>query len=97
MAVVHTAMFDAMNAVQPRYRAFRFDGTAPQGANADAAAAAHTALVKLFRAARASTNRWPALGAIPPELRATAARPWASPWPRALVRVVEDRVGVPTQ
>lgn len=50
MAVVHTAMFDAMNAIQPRYRPFRFDGTAPPGASPDVAGAvaAHAALVKLF-------------------------------------------------
>jgi hypothetical protein len=50
MAMVHAAMFDAVNATQPRYQAFKYKGPAPAGASADAAAAtaAHAVLVKLF-------------------------------------------------
>jgi hypothetical protein len=102
MAVVHTAMFDAMNAVQPRYRAFRFDGTAPQGANADAAAAvaAHTALVKLFPEQRApfDDSLASALGAGP----AGASRDGGAAVGKAVAEALlawcaDDRVGVATQ
>jgi hypothetical protein len=50
MAVVHAAVFDAVNATQPRFQAFKYKAAAPAGASADAAAAAaaHAALVKLF-------------------------------------------------
>jgi hypothetical protein len=52
MAIVHLAMFEAINAVQQRYTPYAFKGNAPQGASdeAAAAAAAHTVLVKLFPA-----------------------------------------------
>ncbi|HEX2827738.1 MAG TPA: vanadium-dependent haloperoxidase [Burkholderiales bacterium] len=50
MAMVHVAMFDAINAVQPRYTPYAFKGKAPAGASADAAgvAAARTVLLKLY-------------------------------------------------
>jgi len=50
MAMVHTAMFDAINAAQPKFQAFKFSGTAPPNASADAASAtaAHAVLMKLL-------------------------------------------------
>jgi hypothetical protein len=50
MAVVHAAMFDAVNAIEPKYQRFKFNGTVPAGASADAAAAAaaYTVLAKMF-------------------------------------------------
>jgi hypothetical protein len=102
MAVVHTAMFDAMNAVQPRYRAFRFDGTAPQGANADAAgaAAAHTALVKLFPEQRTAFDESlaRALGAVPVEAARDGGAALGKSVAEALLAwCADDRVGVATQ
>ena len=49
-ALVHAAIFDAVNAVEPRHVAYRVKITAPAGASAEAAAvaAAHTALVRLY-------------------------------------------------
>jgi hypothetical protein len=50
LAVVHLAMFEAINAVEPRYAPYAFKGRAPAGASAEAAAAAaaSSVLVKLF-------------------------------------------------
>jgi len=50
LAMMHVAMFDAINAVQPRYVSYAFKGKAPAGASAEAAgaAAARTVLLKLF-------------------------------------------------
>ena len=50
MAMMHVAMFDAINAVQPRYAPYAFKGKAPAGSSPEAAgaAAARTVLVKLF-------------------------------------------------
>lgn len=50
MAMVHIGMFDAVNAVEGRYSPYAFKGSAPAGVSAEAAAAtaAHTILVKLF-------------------------------------------------
>jgi hypothetical protein len=50
MAMVHVAMFDAINAVERRYVPYAFKGHAPNGASAEAAAdaAASSILVKLF-------------------------------------------------
>jgi len=50
MAIVHVAMFDAINAVEPRYTSYAFKGKAPAGASAEAAgaAAAKTVLLKLY-------------------------------------------------
>jgi hypothetical protein len=50
IAIVHVAMFDAINAVQPRYAPYAFKGKAPAGASAEAAgiAAARTVLLKLY-------------------------------------------------
>jgi hypothetical protein len=50
LAMVHMAMFEAINAVEPRYAPYAFKGRAPAGASAEAAAAAaaSSVLVKLF-------------------------------------------------
>ena len=102
MAIVHTAMFDAMNAVQPRYRAFRFDGTPPAGASADAAAsvAAHTTLVKLFPEQRATFDA--ALATALARTPEGAARDGGAGLGKAVADALlawcaEDRVGVATQ
>jgi hypothetical protein len=49
-AIVHTAIFDALNGIERRYEPVFVDGTAPRGASRRAAvvAAAHRALVALF-------------------------------------------------
>ncbi len=50
-AIVHTAIFDAYNGIEQTYEPIFFHGSAPPGASRRAAviAAAHTALVGLFR------------------------------------------------
>ncbi len=50
MALVHLAMFEAVNAVQQRYAPYAFKGRAPAGASAEAAAAAaaRSVLLRLF-------------------------------------------------
>jgi len=50
MALVHVAMFEAVNAVQQRYAPYAFKGRAAAGTSAEAAAAAaaRSALLKLF-------------------------------------------------
>jgi hypothetical protein len=102
MAVVHTAMFDAMNAVQPRYRPFRFEGTAPAGAPADVAAAvaAHTALAKLFPEQRAGFDD--ALATAFARAPQGPARDGGAGVGKAVAESLlawcaEDRVGAPTQ
>jgi hypothetical protein len=102
MAVVHTAMFDAMNAVQPRYRPFRFDGTAPAGASADVAAAvaAHTALAKLFPEQRAGFDD--ALATALARAPQGPARDGGAGVGKAVAESLlawcaEDRVSAPTQ
>lgn len=43
MAMMHVAMFNAVNAIERRYVSYGFDGPAPAGASANAAtSAAHT-------------------------------------------------------
>ncbi len=50
MAIVHAAMFDAVNAIERKYTAYAVDVTAPAGASAEvaAAAAAHGVLERLY-------------------------------------------------
>lgn len=50
MAIVHAAMFDAVNSIEGRYTPYKFKVSAPPGASSEAAAvaAAHATLVKLF-------------------------------------------------
>jgi len=49
-ALVHAAMFDAVNAIEGRYAAYKIKVSAPSGASGDAAAvaAAHAVLVRLY-------------------------------------------------
>ena len=50
MAIVHTAMFEAINSIEGRYTTYKFKVSAPAGSSPEAAgiAAAHAALVHLF-------------------------------------------------
>lgn len=50
MAIIHTAMFDAINSVEGRYAPYKFKVSAPVGASPEAAgvAAAHATLMRLF-------------------------------------------------
>jgi len=50
MAIVHAAMFDAINSIEGRYSPYKFKVSAPAGSSPEAAgvAAAHFTLVKLF-------------------------------------------------
>ncbi|HST07749.1 MAG TPA: hypothetical protein VLJ83_06225 [Gemmatimonadaceae bacterium] len=50
LAMMHLAMFEAINAIEHRYAPYSFKGRAPAGASADAAAAAaaSSVLLKLF-------------------------------------------------
>lgn len=50
LAIVHVAMFDAMNSIEGRYTPYKFKVAAPAGSSAEAAgvAAAHAVLKKLF-------------------------------------------------
>jgi hypothetical protein len=58
-ALVHAAIFDAVNAVDPRYTHYKVKVAAPAGASAEAAAvaAAHAVLVRLYPDQRASLVR----------------------------------------
>jgi hypothetical protein len=101
MAVVHAAMFDAINAIQPRYRPFRFNGTAPAGASPDVAAAvaAHTALLKLFPEQRAAFDE--ALARTMATVPDAGARDGGAGLGKAVAESLlawcaEDRVGAPT-
>ena len=55
LAMMHAAMFDAVNAVERKYSSFRIDLTAPKGASAQAAAAA--AARRILLGARAAGKR----------------------------------------
>jgi hypothetical protein len=50
MAIVHSAMFDAINSIDGRYTPYKFGVSAPAGSSPEAAGAtaAHACLVKLF-------------------------------------------------
>jgi hypothetical protein len=58
-ALVHAAVFDAVNAVEARYTPYRIKVTAPAGASAEAAAvaAAHAALTRLYPAQKAALEQ----------------------------------------
>ena len=58
-ALVHTAIFGAVNAVDPRYTPYKVKVTAPAGASAEAAAvaAAHAVLVRLYPDQKASLDQ----------------------------------------
>jgi PAP2 superfamily len=47
MALLHTAMFDAVNSIEPRYKPYKVQLSASPGAEAAAAAAAAAVLIKL--------------------------------------------------
>jgi PAP2 superfamily len=55
-ALVHAAIFDAVNAIEARYTPYKVKMTAPAGASPEAAAvaAAHAALVRLYPAQKAA-------------------------------------------
>ncbi len=50
LAIVHSAIYDAVNAIERDYRVYQVDATAPEGANIEAAAvgAAHRTLLSLY-------------------------------------------------
>ncbi|NJL22514.1 MAG: hypothetical protein HC895_19575 [Leptolyngbyaceae cyanobacterium SM1_3_5] len=56
LAIVHTAMFDAVNSIVDRYKAYQVNLDAPAGASAEAAAvtAAYETLIKLFPTQKAT-------------------------------------------
>lgn len=58
LAIVHLAVHDAVNGVQPRHKPYLVTARAPQGASAEAAAlgAAHAALVALYPSQKASLD-----------------------------------------
>jgi hypothetical protein len=58
LAIVHVAMFDAINSIEGRYAPYRFKVSAAPGSSAEAAGigAAHAALVKLFPDQKASLD-----------------------------------------
>lgn len=102
MTMVHAAMFDAINAVQPRFQPFKFTGTAPPNASADAASAmaAHTVLMKLFPEQRASLDEALAasLAKIPEgQERNNGAAVGLAAAGSLLAWCADDRVGLPTQ
>jgi hypothetical protein len=102
MAMVHTAMFDAINAVQPRFQPFKFTGSAPPNASADAASAtaAHAVLLKLFPDQRASLDEALAasLAKIPEgPSRNDGASVGVAAATSLLTWCADDRVGLPTQ
>lgn len=58
LAIVHAAIFDAVNGIRPRYSPYFVKESGPRGASADAAAAqaAYTALVGLYPAQKATLD-----------------------------------------
>jgi hypothetical protein len=58
MAIMHTAMFDAINSIEGRYTPYKFKVSAPAGSSPEAAgaAAAHAALVALFPEQKAALD-----------------------------------------
>src|SRR5215469_9374705 len=69
MAIVHTAMFDAINSIEGQYTPYKFKVSAPAGSSPEAAgnAAAHATLVALFPEQKAAldTAYQDSLGQIP--------------------------------
>jgi hypothetical protein len=59
MAMMHVAVFNAVNAIEQRYAPYGFEGRAPAGASANAAAtaAAHVTLVKMFPEQREALDK----------------------------------------
>ena len=58
MAIMHTAMFDAINSIEGHYTPYKFKVSAPAGSSPEAAgvAAAHAALVALFSEQKAALD-----------------------------------------
>jgi hypothetical protein len=58
MAIMHTAMFDAINSIEGHYTPYKFKVAAPPGSSPEAAgvAAAHAALVALFPEQKAALD-----------------------------------------
>jgi hypothetical protein len=58
LAIMHTAMFDAVNSIENHYAPYKVKATAPTGASAEAAAvaAAHAALVQVCPGDKASLD-----------------------------------------
>ena len=58
MAIMHTAMFDAINSIEGHYTPYKFKVSAPAGSSPEAAgvAAAHAALVVLFSEQKAALD-----------------------------------------
>ena len=58
MAIMHTAMFDAINSIEGRYTPYKFKVSAPAGSSPEAAgaAAAHATLVALFPEQKAALD-----------------------------------------
>lgn len=69
MAIVHTAMFDAINSIEGRYTPYKFKVSAPGGSSPEAAgvAAAHATLLSLFPDQKAALDAafQASLGQIP--------------------------------
>jgi hypothetical protein len=76
MAMVHVAMFDAVNAIEHKYTPYAFKSRAPADASPEtaAAAAAHTVLAKLFpeRQSQIATAYSAALSQVPDGTSKTA-------------------------
>jgi len=92
MATMHGAVYDAVNAIEPRYETYRFQVKAPAGASEEAAAAtaAHAVLVALVPSQKGgltphSRSRWPRSATTHPEPRVSwSAKPRPSTfWPGA--------------
>src|SRR5271157_3514202 len=58
MAIVHSAMFDAINSIEGRYTPYKFKVSAPAGSSPEAAgvAAAHATMVMLFPEQKAALD-----------------------------------------
>jgi hypothetical protein len=76
MAIMHTAMFDAINSIEGRYTPYKFKVAAPAGSSSAAAgaAAAHATLVALFPEQKAALDAAYAatLAQVPDGARRTA-------------------------
>jgi hypothetical protein len=76
MAIMHTAMFDAINSIEGHYTPYKFQVSAPAGSSSEAAgaAAAHATLVELFPEQKAALDAAYAasLAQIPDSARRTA-------------------------
>src|SRR4051794_4036028 len=59
MAMMHVAVFNAVNAIEPRYMQYGFEGRTAAGASANAAtaAAAHSTLLKLLPEQREALDK----------------------------------------